>query len=123
MTFTTAKCFYEYFNMPFDGTFLDFVQELAYDGMTNTIDEAGPPATPSAPRPFFTPGAHSFTSPTRAMASHATDRIRDSRGWVGGDQMKCSVCRKKTTRCCAQCSRTEGLAPATTSEHLAQWLS
>ena len=29
----------------------------------------------------------------------------------------------KTARCCAQCSRTEGLAPATTSEHLAQWLS
>ena len=111
ITFTTAKCFYDYFNKPYDGSFLDFMQELCYDGMTNTIDMGGLPATPSAPRPAFTPGAPSpFASPTRAAATHTLQRLVDIRGYEGSPQMKCSVCKKNATRCCQQCSRTPGTA-------------
>ena len=118
VTFTTAKCFYDFFYKEYDGSFIDFMQELCYDGMTNTIDLGAPPATPSAPRTTSTPGAPSpFASPTRAAASHTPARISDCRGWDGGLQAACSVCKKKTTRCCAECSKRDGVAPVTQPPH------
>jgi hypothetical protein len=69
ITFTTAKCFYDYFNHEYAGTFLDFVHELCYDGINNTIDEGGLTATPDqTPTQTFTPGGRSpFNSPTRGL--------------------------------------------------------
>ena len=110
MTFTTAKCFYDYFFEEYDGSFLDFVHELCYDGLMNTIDEdhARPPATPaptSTPAAERVPGAPSpVVSPTKAAAAHRCGRVMDVREWEGTDQPKCSVCKRKTTRCCALCS-------------------
>ena len=110
MTFTTASCFYDFFYETYDGTFLDFVHELCYDGMTNTIDEehAHPSATPAAPptpAADRVPGAPSpVVSPTKAAGGHRLGRVIDIHGWDGTDQPRCSVCGKKTTRVCAQCS-------------------
>ena len=110
MTFTTASCFYDFFYETYDGTFLDFVHELCYDGMTNTIDEehAHPSATPAAPptpAADRVPGAPSpVVSPTKAAAVHRVGRVIDIAGWDGTDQPRCSVCGQKTTRVCLQCS-------------------
>ena len=119
ITFTTAKCFYDQFVEKFDGTFLDFVHELCFDAMMNTLDDtharpqpaaAGPDAGPAADR---VPGVRSReASPTRAAAEHSIGRVQDIPGWVGAKQPLCSVCGKKTTRCCKQCSaKTVGACP------------
>jgi hypothetical protein len=85
------------------------VHELCYDGMTNELDdEVQPvPAAPSTPAATRVPGGRSPQgSPAGgAPESHKVGRVSDVEGWEGVAQPRCSVCNKKTTRCCWRCSR------------------
>ena len=106
ITFTTANCFYDYFYCKFDGTFVEFVSELCYDGLTNEIDTTharGPDAPPARePDP---PGMRSpFGSPGRQASLHKLCSIKDIKEWKGAPYPGCSVCAKHTSRCCAACS-------------------
>ena len=110
ITFTTAKCFYDFFVGDYGGTFLEFVHELCYDGLINDID--GPnqfsksnSAPDSGAGSSTMPGSQSpFQSPSKAKSLHKVCRVPDILGWKGVAQPKCSVCRKSTTRCCSACS-------------------
>ena len=114
MTFTTAMCFYEYFYAKYDGTFVEFVHELCYDGMTNTLDatHARPvdPAIPNPADPADPAGCPSpFGSPASAAKRHRVCRVSDIKGWKGCAQPVCSVCGKHTTRCCSICSSADAI--------------
>ena len=74
MTLGNAHTAYNRFVEKTQDTFLEAVNDIAYDGMHNDED-ANPPAAqpnPTSPAEDTTPGARSpFRSPTREAAKHA----------------------------------------------------
>ena len=112
ITFTTAMCFFEYFYADYGGTFVQFVHELCYDGLTNTLDATharpvDPIHDPAIPNPAGCPSP--FGSPASAAKRHRVCRVSDIKGWKGCAQPVCSVCGKHTTRCCSICSSADAI--------------
>ena len=113
MTFGNSYAAYNRFVKPTSEapmTFLEFVAELAFDGMHN--DEDAPyvpdacPATPGFATPEdSTPGAASpHRSPTHEAALHSIIPLRLVPDFVGYKQQLCSVCNTPATFCCRHCT-------------------
>eukprot|EP00966_Prymnesium_polylepis_P272472 6295050-Prymnesium_polylepis.2 len=112
MTFGNSFTAFNYFVRPYNGGFLEFINELCYDGMLNNIDAidaatAMPTAAAADPAEDRRPGMPSpYRSPTRAAAQHKLGPIRLLPSYIGGQQQKCSVCEKAQLArlCCTHCS-------------------
>ena len=87
------------------GTFLETVNDIAYDGMHNTEDAPAAPEVGAAAEDL-TPGSCSPTraSPTRVAAQHKLGPLRLLPGFKGNKQQGCSVCGVACSLCCSFCS-------------------
>ena len=111
MTLGNAYAAYNRFVEKTQDTFLEAVNDIAYDGMHND-ENASPPATqpnPTSPAEDTTAGARSpFRSPTREAARHALLPLRLVPGFVGYKQQACSVCGETgASFCCGFCSNAD----------------
>ena len=118
MTLGNAYAAFKRFVDKTDRSFLEFVNDVAFDGMHN--DEHGPapnaqmpsftsPIPPNAPAEDTTPGAPSplRTSPTRAASQHKVGPLRMLPGFIGNKQQWCSVCGIPASHCCTFCSEAD----------------
>jgi hypothetical protein len=109
MTFGNAHAAFERFVDKTERTFLETVNDIAYDGMHNEEDAPGlaTPGTANAANApeDTTPGSRSpHGSPTRAAAEHKLLPLRLLPGYKGYKQQSCSICAAATTLCCVKCS-------------------
>lgn len=122
IVFANAYGFYQKFisgtQYADSGGFLDFMRELTYDGMHNTIDgKPIPTASPAAGTAPETPSqrAAGSASPVRhsprsVALTHKCIPLRSLPGYKGSRTQLCAVCqdnKHKTSWCCAHCSTPE----------------
>ena len=116
MTVANAFSMFQYFvNASAHDRFLDFVSDVAYDGTRHArrlMAESGVPrsvGSPSANSSARGPPSKRRRSSRVCSGQHSLMLIRDVKGWQGGGDARCSVCKdsSSTRWCCATCSNAD----------------